>query len=125
MNSPVNKPIVDFIEAFHLIQPDGLIHFWCKASYKSQNVSKEYTSQVFVVTIRPKKLDAIYLLDNSIAEEGWKDMFQISETNIEYIDKECLLIKDGDLEVRLFPIERPSTLNENPGIDSKDWDKLT
>ncbi len=110
MNSPINKPIVDFINDFKLLTVDSLIHFKAKVLYVVGGIPHQYECEVAIVTIMVKKLDAIYLLNSQIGQDGFEDSFIIKSEHIEYIEKESLLIRrDGKLKVYIFPVTSKSS----------------
>lgn len=105
MDSPFNKPITDFINHFNLLNPDGIKSFEGRILYIVKGVPHEYKCTVTIVTIRPKKLDAIYLLDDEIKSDGFEDMFVIKDEKINYIESSCLLIeRDKNFKVFIFPL---------------------
>jgi len=119
MNYAVNKPVIDFINDFNLLDGDSVMHFDARILYVPKSIPHEYECPVAIVTIQSKKLDAIYLLNSQIKEEGFEEMFIIKNEKIKYEKGKYLLIeRDGDLRVYIF--HRKSLSSPKKILEGKD-----
>lgn len=104
MNSPINKQIVDFINDFNLLNDEPLMHFNGRILYLEKNIPHFYDCEIAIVTIKAKQLDAIYLLNSEIREDGFEEMFVIKNESIKYVKDQYLLIeRNNKLQVYIFP----------------------
>jgi len=103
MDKAHNKPIVDFIEHFKLMQPDGLICFDAKVLYTVQDRVEVFLCEVTIVTIGTKELDVIYIFNPEINERKLKEMFRIRKGAFKYVEGYCLIITEDSITVSIIP----------------------
>ncbi len=86
------------------------MHFNGRILYLAKNIPYFYQCEVAIVTIKPKQLDAIYLLSSEIREDGFEDSFVMKNESIKYIKNQSLLIeRDKKLQVYIFPAKSQSS----------------
>lgn len=106
--TPTSAAIMHFIEDFNLMNPEGIVNFYAAIEFKSENAISKIKSEVFILSINPKNVDSINLLNNEIAELNYPVMFQSGREVFSYIDNVCLIIvgnnaEKGDYVVSIFP----------------------
>jgi hypothetical protein len=89
-----------FIEHFGLMSPEGIVNF-------NANILS-LKSEVFILSVNPKSVDAINLLNPEIAAANIPVMFQSGKEVFSYIDDKCLIIignnaENGDYVLSIFP----------------------
>jgi hypothetical protein len=100
--------IQEFVNDFNLIKDNGLVSFNAIVQYKTKDDIKKIESEVQIISIAPKHLDSIYILNEKVRDFKFPEMFYNGKSVISYIDKRCLLIVSnegaiGDFEVFIFP----------------------
>lgn len=105
---PTSTAILHFIEDFNLMNPEGVVNFNAGIEFKSENTISKIKSEVFILSINPKNVDSVNLLNNEIAELNFPVMFQSGREVFSYIDNVCLIIvgnnaENGDYVVSIFP----------------------
>jgi hypothetical protein len=115
INNLTTSGIKQFAAHFNLGHSDGSIIFNATVQFKYENQSKEFNSEVHIVSVDPKHLDAIYLLNKDINQVQLPDMFKSNSDSISYIDGQCLFIfgnnaNIGDFEVYIYPSTSPFVL---------------
>lgn len=110
MNAPFNIQIQDFITDFKLREEDSVMHFNAKVLYLVKSVPHLYECPVAIVTIHAKKLDAIYILNSQLKEDGFEEMFVIDKEKINYEKNKYLLLeRNRHLKVFIFHINSISS----------------
>ena len=75
---------------------------------KFKNTISRLKSEVFILSIDPKNVDAINLLSTEIGDMNFPMMFQSGREVFSYIDNVCLMIignnaENGNYVISLFP----------------------
>ena len=73
-----------------------MICFDARVQFKLGDKVKEFDTQVQIVTIEPKDLSSIYLLNLDILKLQLPDTFQGNKEVFAYIDDKCLLVHGND-----------------------------
>ena len=89
-----NKAIKNFIEDFHLRQPNGVVVFPAKINFNLNGHIKQRYSEVHIVT--SANLDTVYLLNKDLKFEELPDVLKASTETFKYVDNKYLLIKTKD-----------------------------
>ena len=115
MNNLSNSSIKQFVKHFNLIHCDGSIFFDATVRFKSEKEIKEFNSEIHILPVGPKHLDAIYLLNKDTNQVELPDMFKSNSESISYIDRQCLFVfgnnaNIGDFEVYIYPSTSPVLL---------------
>jgi len=89
----VSKPIIDFIRGFDLEHPIKGACFEANIFIYTDKLTLQFESEVHIITITAKALDAVYILNPEIALKGFPDMFEASEAVTLFREKKGLLLK--------------------------------
>jgi len=105
---PTSTAILHFIEDFNLMDPEGVVNFFADIEFKSENVISKIKSEVFILSVNPKNVDSVNLLNSDIIDLNFPVMFQSGREVFSYIDNVCLIIignnaEKGDYVVSIFP----------------------
>lgn len=100
--------VMRFIEDFNLMNSEGIVNFMATVEFKVENIISKLKSEVFILSVNPKSVDSINLLNAEIAELNFPVMFQSGKEVFSYIDDVCLIIignnaENGDYVVSIFP----------------------
>lgn len=105
---PTSTAVMNFIEDFNLMNSQGIVDFMADIEFKAGNKISKIKSQVFILSINPKSVDSVNLLNSEISELNFPVMFQSGREVFSYIDDVCLMIignnaENGDYVVSIFP----------------------
>jgi hypothetical protein len=100
--------VIRFISDFNLMNSEGVVNFVANVEFKAENVISKIKSEVFILSVNPKRIDSINLLNTEIADLNFPVMFQSGKEVFSYIDDVCLIIvgnnaENGDYVVSIFP----------------------
>lgn len=100
--------VLRFIEDFDLMDPQGVVNFMANIEFKADNKINTFKSEVFILSVNPKSVDSINLLNTEMEEMNLPVMFQSGREVFSYIDDICLIIignnaENGDYVVSIFP----------------------
>lgn len=96
--------INQFITAFHLKHPDGMISFPAKINFNTNGHCRERYSEVHIVI--SANLNTIYLLNKNLESEEFRDIFKDPRDIFHFVKNKCLIIKskESDNYVEIYPI---------------------
>ena len=105
-----------FIEDFDLMNQQGVVNFIADVEIKFRDNISKLTSEVFILSVNPKHVDSVNLLNSEISDLNFPVMFQSGREVFSYIDNVCLLIignnaENGDYVVSIFPEKSEQTLS--------------
>ena len=105
---PTSIAMLRFIEDFNLMNAQGTVNFMADVEIKFRNTVSKLRSEVFILSVNPKSVDSVNLLNTEISDLNFPVMFQSGREVFSYIDNVCLLIignnaENGDYVVSLFP----------------------
>ena len=108
--------LIRFIEDFNLMNPQGIVNFIATIEFKVKNAISKIKSEVFILSVNPKSVDSINLLNTEIEELNFPVMFQSGREVFSYIDDVCLIIignnaENGDYVVSIFPEKSEQTIS--------------
>jgi hypothetical protein len=100
--------VIRFVSDFNLMNSEGVVNFLATVEFKVENVVSKIKSEVFILSVNPKSIDSINLLNTEIADLNFPVMFQSGKEVFSYIDDVCLIIignnaENGDYVVSIFP----------------------
>lgn len=103
-----STPIIGFIRDFNLRNPNGTVNFTATIELKTSNSISRVASEVFILSVDTKSLDAVHLLNPAIEQMNFPLMFQSKREAFSYIDNKCLIIvgnnaEIGDYVLSIFP----------------------
>ncbi|MEJ7588369.1 MAG: hypothetical protein WKI04_12480 [Ferruginibacter sp.] len=105
---PHSTAIINFIEDFSLMNSQGVVNFIADIEFKAGQTISRFKSEVFILSVNPKNVDSVNLLNPEITELDFPVMFQSGREVFSYIDNICLMIignnaEKGDYVVSVFP----------------------
>ncbi|MCW3091595.1 MAG: hypothetical protein JWP81_2664 [Ferruginibacter sp.] len=105
---PTSIAMSHFIEDFNLMNAQGIVNFMADVEIKFQNTISKIKSEVFILSVNPKSVDSVNLLNTEISDLDFPVMFQSGREVFSYIDNVCLMIignnaENGRYVVSLFP----------------------
>ncbi|MEO6719676.1 MAG: hypothetical protein ABIN67_04880 [Ferruginibacter sp.] len=107
-----------FIDDFNLMNSEGVVNFVATIEFKVQHIISKIKSEVFILSVNPKGVDSINLLNTEIADLNFPVMFQSGKEVFSYIDDVCLIIignnaENGDYVVSIFPEKSQRTIPQD------------
>jgi hypothetical protein len=87
------QPLSVFINDFNLNAQHKEICFNSTIYFSSILLSLNLESEVQIINLDAKNMNAIYLLNPEVAKSGIPDMFEDHHEEITYLAKKCLIIK--------------------------------
>jgi hypothetical protein len=112
---PTSTAVKHFIKDFNLMNSQGIVNFNAAIEFKTANTVSKINSEVFILSINPKSVDSVNLLNTQISELNFPVMFQSGREVFSYIDGACLIIignnaENGDYVVSIFPEKKVTEL---------------
>lgn len=104
----ISAPVINFIRDFSLTDPEGTVNFNATIEFKLKNSISKIRSEVFIISVTPKNIDSVHLLNPEISSLNFPVMFHTGKEVISYVDDLCLVIigndaENGDYVVYIFP----------------------
>ena len=105
---PTSAAVLHFIEDFELMNSEGIVNFIADIEFKTGATISKIKSEVFILSVNPKSVDSVNLLNTEISELDFPVMFQSGREVFSYIEDACLIIignnaEKGDYVVSIFP----------------------
>ncbi|MEO6546849.1 MAG: hypothetical protein ABIN94_02580 [Ferruginibacter sp.] len=105
---PTSIAMSHFIDDFNLMNAQGMVNFIADVEIKFKDTISKIKSEVFILSVDPKSIDSVNLLNTEIADLDFPVMFQSGKEVFSYIDNICLMIignnaENGTFVVSLFP----------------------
>ncbi|MDO9374645.1 MAG: hypothetical protein V4725_05450 [Bacteroidota bacterium] len=100
--------VLRFIEDFNLMNAEGVVNFNANIEIKAGASIHKVKSEVFILSVNPKSVDSINLLNAEIEALNFPIMFQSGKEVFSYIDDICLIVignnaENGDYVISIFP----------------------
>ena len=100
--------IIRFVKDFNLMNAEGVVNFNANIEIKTGPTIHKVRSEVFILSVNPKSVDSINLLNTEIEALNFPIMFQSGKEVFSYIDDVCLIVignnaENGDYVVSIFP----------------------
>jgi hypothetical protein len=100
--------VIRFIKDFNLMNAEGVVNFIANIEIKAGQAIHKVKSEVFILSVNPKSVDSINLLNTEIEALNFPIMFQSGKEVFSYIDDVCLIVignnaENGDYVVSIFP----------------------
>jgi hypothetical protein len=105
---PTSAAVLHFVEDFGLMNSEGIVDFMADIEFKTGTTISKIKSEVFILSVNPKSVDSVNLLNAEISELDFPVMFQSGREVFSYIEDACLIIignnaEKGDYVVSIFP----------------------
>lgn len=111
----LTKQLKDFILAFDLADSLTRVCFDAMVFYYSDILVMEVESQIHIITILPKNLDVLYIINHQIREKAFPHMFQSTNCRFDFKEKKGLLIKEfGREKINYSILIQPTGKNCEP-----------
>ena len=104
----ISTPVINFISDFNLTDPEGTVNFNATIEFKLKSSVSKIRSEVFIISVLPKNIDSVHLLNPEISTLNFPIMFHNGKEVFSYVDDLCLMIignnaEMGDYVVYIFP----------------------